>query len=68
MLPGLEPKGVPQNLKGTMLPFTYNKIRELEEIVANHDIGVIKMEVSRNTEPADGFLEGVREIATNNKI
>ena len=68
LLPGLEPKGVPKNLKGTMLPFNYNKIEELESLVANHDIGVIKMEVSRNVEPVDGFLEGVRKIATDNNI
>jgi len=68
LLPGLEPKGVPNNLKGTMLPFNYNKIEELEVLVANHDIGVIKMEVSRNVEPKDGFLEGVRKIATDNDI
>jgi glutamate-1-semialdehyde 2,1-aminomutase len=68
LLPGLEPKGVPSNLKGTMFPFNYNKIEELEVIVANHDIGVIKMEVARNVEPEDGFLEGVRKIATDNNI
>jgi glutamate-1-semialdehyde 2,1-aminomutase len=68
LLQGLEPKGVPQNLKGTMLPFNYNKIEELEAIVANHDIGVIKMEVFRNVEPEDGFLENVRKIATDNNI
>jgi glutamate-1-semialdehyde 2,1-aminomutase len=68
LLPGLEPKGVPQILKGTMLPFNYNNIGELEAIVANHDIGVIKMEVSRNVEPKGGFLESVRKIATDNNI
>jgi len=68
LLPGLEPNGVPQNLKGTMLPFNYNKIDELEEIIANHDIGIIKMEVSRNFGPEDGFLEKVRKIATENNI
>ena len=68
LLPGLEPKGVPSNLKGTMFPFKYNKIEELEAIVKNHDIGVIKMEVSRNVEPEDGFLESVRKIATDNNI
>jgi glutamate-1-semialdehyde 2,1-aminomutase len=66
LLPGLEPKGVPNKLKGTMLPFNYNNIEELEMLFANHDIGVIKMEVSRNVEPEDGFLEGVRKIATEN--
>ena len=68
LLPGLEPKGVPQNLKGTMIPFTYNKIEELEAIVANNDIGIIKLEVTRNLEPEDGFLENVRKIATDNNI
>jgi len=68
LLPGLEPKGVPSNLKGTMFPFNYNKIEELEAIVTNHDIGVIKMEVSRNVEPEDGFLESVRKIASDNNI
>jgi glutamate-1-semialdehyde 2,1-aminomutase len=68
LLPDLEPKGVPNNLKGTMLPFNYNKMEELEALIANHDIGVIKMEVSRNLEPEDGFLEGVRKIATDNDI
>ena len=68
LLPGLEPEGVPQNLKGTMLAFNYNKIKELEAIIANHDIGVIKMEVSRNVEPEDGFLESVRKIASDNNI
>ena len=68
LLPGLAPKGVPSNLKGTMFPFNYNKIEELEAIVTNHDIGVIKMEVFRNVEPEDGFLESVRKIASDNKI
>ena len=68
LLPGLDPKGVPSNLKGTMFPFNYNKIEELEAIVTNHDIGVIKMEVSRNVEPEDGFLESVRKIASDNNI
>lgn len=68
LLPGLEPKGVPQNLRGSVLPFSYNNFPELEALVRNHDIGVIKMEVSRNVEPENGFLEKVRELATDNNI
>jgi len=68
LLPGLEPAGVPQNLKGTMLPFTYNKFEELETLVANHDVGVIKMEVSRNKEPQNNFLQKVRQLATEKNI
>lgn len=68
LLPGLEPKGVPRNLRGTVLPFSYNKLAELEVLVRDHDIGVIKMEVSRNMGPESGFLEGVRKLATDKGI
>src|SRR3989344_2655487 len=36
LLAGLEPKGVPKGLAGTILPFHYNKIEELEKIVAQN--------------------------------
>ncbi len=68
LLPGLEPKGVPQNLQGSVLPFRYNNIQELESLVRDHDIGVIKMEVSRNQGPEDNFLHKVRKLATDNNI
>jgi glutamate-1-semialdehyde 2,1-aminomutase len=68
LLPGLEPKGVPQNLRGSVLPFRYNNFSELEDLVRNHDIGVIKMEVSRNIGPEVGFLEKVRALATKKDI
>jgi len=68
LLPGLEPRGVPRDLIGSVLTFTYNRIDELETLVAQHDIGVIKMEVSRNHRPNEGFLQRVREIATSKNI
>jgi glutamate-1-semialdehyde 2,1-aminomutase len=68
LLPDLEPNGVPKALKGTVFPFKYNNFEELENIVKNNNIGVIKMEVMRNFEPIDGFLEKVRKIATDNNI
>lgn len=68
LLPGLDPVGVPQNLQGTVLPFNYNKFNELLYIVDTHDIGVIKMEVSRNVEPQDNFLQNVRQLATERNI
>ena len=65
LLPGLEPRGVPRKLAGTTLPFAYNDARALEKLLANNpDIGIIKMEVSRNEGPFPGFLEKVRELAT----
>ena len=68
LLPGLEPNGVPGNLKGTVFPFNYNNYAELEALVDRHDIGVIKMEVVRNMGPEDDFLLKVRQLATDRGI
>jgi glutamate-1-semialdehyde 2,1-aminomutase len=68
LLPGLEPKGVPQSLRGSVLTFSYNNFAELEALVRSNDIGVIEMEVSRNMGPEDGFLEKVRKLATDEDI
>ena len=68
LLPGLEPKGVPRNLKNTVFPFNYNRINELDSLVSKHDIGVIKMEVSRATGPEDNFLQKVRQLANKKNI
>jgi glutamate-1-semialdehyde 2,1-aminomutase len=68
LLPGLEPAGVPKSLRGTVLPFRYNDFAGLEKLVGDHDVGVIKMEVARNTGPEDGFLEKVRKLATDKGI
>ncbi len=64
LLPGLEPAGVPQALGGTALPFSYNRLQELEQHVAQHahEIAAVVMEPTRSTEPEPGFLAGVREI------
>jgi glutamate-1-semialdehyde 2,1-aminomutase len=68
LLPGLEPRGVPRNLRGTVLPFAYNRFDELEALVNAHDIGVIKMEVSRNMGPSGDFLQRIRKLATDRGI
>jgi glutamate-1-semialdehyde 2,1-aminomutase len=68
LLPGLDPKGVPRNLKDTTIPFQYNNFSELKNIVDIHNIGVIKMEVQRNEPPKSGFLEKVRKLATEKNI
>jgi len=68
LLPGLEPQGVPASLAETIYPFTYNRFDQLEEIARSQDLGAIKMEVSRNQEPQDGFLEKVRKLAEERNI
>lgn len=68
LLSGLEPNGVPKQLKDSIFPFTYNRVDELKNIVDEHNPGVIIMEVSRNVPPNPGFLESVRDIASKNNI
>jgi glutamate-1-semialdehyde 2,1-aminomutase len=64
LLPGLAPAGVPRGLAGTALPFTYNRLDELERIVAKHgdSLAAVVMEPTRSTHPQPGFLEGVRNL------
>ena len=70
LLPGIQPNGVPRCLTGTTLPFNYNDIKQLEQLIKdnNGEIAAIKMEVSRNEEPKDNFLQKVRDLATENNI
>ena len=68
LLPGLDPKGVPKNLKETVFPFKYNDYEGLEKLVTKYDIGVIKMEVVRNTGPENNFLQKIRRLATDRGI
>lgn len=65
LIPGLDPRGVPQALAGTALPFKYNRLDELDAILRkNHgELAAIVMEPIRGERPAPGFLEGVKERA-----
>jgi glutamate-1-semialdehyde aminotransferase len=65
LLPGLNPDGVPRALRETSLPFRFNQIAELEQIVAKHGsaLAAIVMEPMRHEAPRDGFLEKVRALA-----
>jgi glutamate-1-semialdehyde 2,1-aminomutase len=66
LLPGLDPLGVPRELRDTAIPFNYNKISELKAIIDKYpdQIGVIIMEPVRTSPPIPGFLESVRNCAS----
>lgn len=66
LLSGLAPAGVPRGLLGTALPFRYNHLEELEEIVSENgnELAAIVMEPIRNVEPQPGFFESIRSIAS----
>ena len=65
LLPGLAPKGVPRGLRGTVMPFSYNRLDQLQRIVDGGPIAAVKMEVQRSTPPEPGFLESVRKICND---
>jgi len=65
LISGLNPLGVPKGLQGTALPFRYNRLNELEQIVKNNrsELAAVIMEPIRNEQPQPGFLEGVEALA-----
>ncbi len=65
LLPGLDPLGVPVELRGTTLTFTYNNREELKKILDEHGrrLAAVVMEPCRHRAPEPGFLEFVRDEA-----
>lgn len=63
LLPGLDPAGVPAALSGSVRTFRYNRLDELDAILARgaSELAAVVMEPTRHTDPEPGFLEGVRE-------
>ena len=68
LLKGIQTKGVPNNLKGSIFPFEYNNFNQLKVLIDKNNIGVICMEVMRNDYPKDNFLQKVRQIANKKNI
>ncbi len=64
LLTGLEPAGVPRQLTGTAVPFSYNRLDELHTIVQSRGgrLAAVIMEPTRAVAPSPGFLEGVRQL------
>jgi glutamate-1-semialdehyde 2,1-aminomutase len=65
LLPGLNPKGVPNSLSGTCLPFEYNNLEQLDALLRKNagNVACIIMEPTRFKQPEKGFLAGVRQLA-----
>ena len=68
LMKNLNIKGVPKKLKDTVFSFHYGDYKTLKNLVESKNIGVIKMEVCRNTEPNISFLKKVRKLASKNNI
>jgi glutamate-1-semialdehyde 2,1-aminomutase len=61
LLPGLQPLGVPPELRGTALPFTYNSREEFQAVLDadGERLAAVVMEPCRHRDPDPGFLEFV---------
>ncbi len=70
LLSGLDSDGVANELSGSALPFSYNDIQSLSNIINKNknEIAAIFMEPVRSSEPDPHFLEAVRKLATDNDI
>lgn len=66
LLPNLYPAGVPDELAGTVMPFRYNDLAALDSMAYGYpgQVAAIIIEPVRSVEPAPGFLEGIRALAT----
>lgn len=62
LLPGLDSLGVPRELRGTTLPFTYNDREGFDALLAREGerLAAVVMEPCRNSDPEPGFLEHIR--------
>lgn len=65
LMPGLNPLGVPRELRGTAVTFQFNDTAAFDAVIAEHgdDLACVVMEPCRGQDPAPGFLEHVRDEA-----
>ena len=64
LLPGLDPAGVPVQMRGTTEAFQFNDERSLARILDDGDVAAVVMEIERNLIPTTQFLEAVRELCS----
>ncbi len=64
LLPGLNPAGVPRNLKGASYPFNYNDTDGFLKLIDEHKnmTGAVVMEPIRNYPPEKKFIETIRRV------
>ena len=55
--------GIPSTMKDIVHEFEYNNINSLENILKNHEVAGIIMEVESLEVPKSGFLENIRKLA-----
>ena len=64
LMPGLEPKGVPKGLRGSVMPFTFDEIDALSDKIngIEHKIAAVVVEPARGEEAPVETLAKIRQI------
>ncbi|MEU0462445.1 glutamate-1-semialdehyde 2,1-aminomutase [Amycolatopsis sp. NPDC006131] len=57
------PAGIPPQITGLTVRFSYGDLAATEEILRNHDVACLIMEAATAVEPPPGYLEGMRALA-----
>jgi len=70
LFPGIEPIGVPRALEGTVEPFLYGDLDDLERRLRSNagQVAAVMMEPIRSDEPPAGYLEGVRALTREHDV
>jgi len=65
LMPGLDPAGVPQGLKGTAESFEFDNINDLKKVIAKEsaNIAAIVIEPARGYEPSKEYLQELKSIS-----
>ena len=70
LLPGIEPIGVPRALDGSAIPFRYGDLGMLGDLLTENgdQVACVIMEPMRTELPPEGYLQGVRELASRHGV
>jgi glutamate-1-semialdehyde aminotransferase len=70
LLPGITTRGVPKELEGTTLPFEFNNLSSLQQVLDAHhgEVACVILEPPRTYLPEPGFLKGVRYLTREHAV
>lgn len=70
LIPGLDPTGVPRELQGTSIPFTYNDIESFIRAIdqGGSNLAAIVMEPMRSQYPRPEFIQHIVSVCRKNNI
>jgi glutamate-1-semialdehyde aminotransferase/spore coat polysaccharide biosynthesis protein SpsF (cytidylyltransferase family) len=61
---GIRARGVPDEVMNLTIPFAFNDLPALEKLLSTTPCAAVILEPISVTPPAEGYLQGVRELAT----